>query len=67
VRVITNWLDLLAGPREVAQVLDRLGGEVGLLADFGNWKGPRKYADLAAIFGGRRIRTPRHISRASAK
>jgi len=52
VRVITeNWLDLLAGPREVDQVLDRLNGEVGLLADFGNWKGPRKYADLAAIFG----------------
>ena len=52
VRVITeNWLDLLAGPAEVAEVLDRLDGEVGLLADFGNWKGPRKYADLAAIFG----------------
>jgi sugar phosphate isomerase/epimerase len=50
VRVITeNWLDLLAGPREVTEVLDRLDGEVGLLADFGNWKGPRKYADLAAI------------------
>jgi sugar phosphate isomerase/epimerase len=52
VRVITeNWFDLLAGPREVDYVLDRLDGEVGLLADFGNWKGPRKYADLAAIFG----------------
>jgi sugar phosphate isomerase/epimerase len=52
VRIITeNWLDLLAGPREVIHVLDRLDGEVGLLADFGNWKGPGKYADLAAIFG----------------
>jgi sugar phosphate isomerase/epimerase len=52
VRIITeNWLDLLAGPSEVNAVLDRLGGEVGLLADFGNWKGPHKYADLAAIFG----------------
>jgi sugar phosphate isomerase/epimerase len=52
VRIVTeNWFDLLAGPREVGAVLDRLGGEVGLLADFGNWKGARKYADLAAIFG----------------
>src|SRR5262249_52879418 len=51
VRIITeNWHDLLAGPSEVAAVLDRLDGEVGLLADFGNWKGARKYADLAAIF-----------------
>lgn len=52
VRIITeNWHDLFASPREVLDVLDRLGGEVGLLADFGNWKGPRKYSDLAAIFG----------------
>jgi sugar phosphate isomerase/epimerase len=52
VRIITeNWLDLLAGPREVIHVLDRLDGEVGLLADFGNWKGSGKYADLAAVFG----------------
>ena len=52
VRIITeNWLDLLTGPREVNAVLDRLDGEVGLLVDFGNWKGERKYADLAAVFG----------------
>ena len=52
VRIITeNWLDLLAGPREVNAVLDRLDGAVGLLVDFGNWKGERKYADLAAVFG----------------
>jgi sugar phosphate isomerase/epimerase len=52
VRIITeNWLDLLAGPREVTHVLDRLDGEVGLLADFGNWKGPGKYGDLASILG----------------
>lgn len=51
VRIITeNWHDLLKGPREVIEVLDRLNGDVGLLADFGNWKGPQKYADLAAIF-----------------
>jgi sugar phosphate isomerase/epimerase len=52
VRVITeNWLDLLRWPREVNEVLDRLAGAVGLLVDFGNWKGAGKYADLAAIFG----------------
>ncbi len=52
VRIITeNWFDLLAGPREVNEVLDRLQGEVGFLVDFGNWKGAGKYADLAAVFG----------------
>ena len=68
VRVITeNWLDLLAGPREVAQVLDRLGGEVGLLADFGNWKGPRNTPISPPSSTARRICTPRRISRGSAK
>ena len=52
VRVITeNWFDTLSGPGEVHAVLDRLDGDVGLLADFGNWKGATKYADLAAIIG----------------
>ena len=52
VRVITeNWFDLLAGPMEVDHVLDRLDGEVGLLVDFGNWKGPQKYGNLAAVLG----------------
>jgi sugar phosphate isomerase/epimerase len=52
VRIITeNWHDLLAGPNEVAYVLDRLDGAVGFLADFGNWQGPSKYADLAAVLG----------------
>jgi sugar phosphate isomerase/epimerase len=51
VRIVTeNWFDLLSGPREVDYVLDRLNGEVGLLADFGNWHGASKYRDLAAIF-----------------
>jgi sugar phosphate isomerase/epimerase len=50
VEVITeNWLALLSGPDEVHHVLDRLDGEVGFLADFGNWKGPTKYDDLASI------------------
>jgi len=50
VRVITeNWLDLLASPKEVAHVMDAVGDDLGLLADFGNWKGPTKYDDLAEI------------------
>ena len=49
-RVITeNWFDLLSGPAEVDFVLDTVGDDLGLLADFGNWKGPSKYADLARI------------------
>lgn len=52
VRVLTeNWFALLSGPREVDHVLDRLEGEVGFLADFGNWTGAGKYADLAAVLG----------------
>jgi len=53
VRVTTeNWLALLASPKEVHHVLDRLEDEVGFMADFGNWKttGPRKYEELASIF-----------------
>ena len=50
VRVITeNWFDLLATPVAVGHVLDGVGDDLGFLADFGNWKGPTKYADLAAI------------------
>ena len=52
VRIITeNWFALTAGPQEVNHILDQLEGEVGLLADTGNWSGPSKYDDLAAIFG----------------
>jgi hypothetical protein len=52
VRVITeNWYALTAGPAEIEQLLDALEGDVGLLADMGNWGGPEKYANLAAIYG----------------
>lgn len=52
VRVMTeNWFDTLGSPNEVHAVLDRLDGKVGFLADFGNWKGPSKYRDLASVFG----------------
>jgi sugar phosphate isomerase/epimerase len=49
VRIVTeNWHDLLASQREVNHVLDAVPG-LGLLADFGNWKGEWKYDALAAI------------------
>ncbi len=51
VRLVTeNWFDLLAEPAHVHFLLDKLDGRVGLLADFGNWGGPDKYADLQSIF-----------------
>jgi len=52
VRVTTeNWLALTESPREVHHILDRVDGEVGFMADFGNWKttGPKRYEDLASI------------------
>jgi len=52
VRIVTeNWFALTAGPKEINHILDRLEGEVGLLADTGNWSGPTKYESLQAIFG----------------
>lgn len=48
VRIITeNWFDLLSTPDAVQQVMDAV--DIGLLADFGNWKGLSKYDHLAAI------------------
>jgi sugar phosphate isomerase/epimerase len=50
VRIVTeNWHALLSTPAAVHAVMDRVGNDLGLLADFGNWSGPQKYADLAAI------------------
>ncbi len=50
VRVVTeNWFDLTAGPAEVDAILDAADGQVGLLIDLGNWKGPDKYDHLAAV------------------
>lgn len=50
VRIATeNWLDLVPGPAEIEYLMDHVGDDLGLLADFGNWKGPSKYADLARI------------------
>lgn len=51
VRVTTeNWFPLLSRPETVLLLLDSLEGEAGLNLDFGNWSGPTKYDDLAAIF-----------------
>jgi sugar phosphate isomerase/epimerase len=50
VRVMTeNWHALTMRPENLLALLDRLEGEVGLCCDFGNYKGPAKYDDLAAI------------------
>lgn len=50
VRIVTeNWLDLTPGPDEITYLLDRAGPDLGLLADFGNWKGPDKYRHLQTI------------------
>jgi hypothetical protein len=46
---IENWFPLLSRPEQVHALLDSLEGTVGLNADFGNWAGPTKYDDLAAI------------------
>ncbi len=46
---IENWFDLLKTPADVFTLLDRLEGRVGLCMDYGNWGGPTKYEDLAAI------------------
>ena len=64
VRVLTeNWFDLTAGPAEVNGILDALDGEVGLLADTGNWEGADKYEKLAAVFGrAERCHTKAHFS-----
>ncbi|MBK1795969.1 sugar phosphate isomerase/epimerase [Devosia sp. WQ 349] len=50
-RIVTeNWYDLLSTAESVHTLLDRLDGRVGLLADFGNFTGPNKYAELKSIF-----------------
>lgn len=45
-----NWFDLLSTSDAVHELLDRLEGQVGLLADFGNWTGADKYDGLKSIF-----------------
>lgn len=50
VGVITeNWHVLSMQPRNLLAILDGLDGAVGLCADFGNYRGPTRFDDLAAI------------------
>ncbi|MBO0811807.1 MAG: TIM barrel protein [Microlunatus sp.] len=50
VRIVTeNWMALLPDADCVRTVLDTAGDSVGLLVDLGNWTGPDKYEQLAAI------------------
>jgi sugar phosphate isomerase/epimerase len=44
-----NWYPVLSTPDAVLQLLQETEGRVGLNLDFGNWDGPTKYDDLAAI------------------
>lgn len=44
-----NWHATLTTPERVKSVLTALDGDLGLCVDFGNWQGPTKYEDLAAI------------------
>lgn len=48
--VTENWGKLLTHPQAVHDLLDQLDGQVGLLADFGNWTGDDKYEALSSIF-----------------
>ena len=51
VRMTTeNWFPLLSTPDAVLEMLDRLEGNLGLCADFGNWAGPDKYEALTRIY-----------------
>jgi sugar phosphate isomerase/epimerase len=50
VRVVTeNWHAMMPGSREVLKLIELTDNRVPLCLDFGNWSGPTKYAELAAI------------------
>ena len=52
IRVLTeNWLTLLPDARWTRDLLDRLGDEVGLLIDTGNWDGADKYEQIRSVAG----------------
>lgn len=49
-RLLTeNWFDTTGTPASTLGILDALDGKLGLMLDFGNWKGEGKYEDLAHI------------------
>lgn len=50
VRAMTeNWLNLTPDAKSVCYLIERLDGQIGLCADFGNWRGANKYDELAQI------------------
>lgn len=50
VRVVTeNWWEMMPDAEAVHALLKETGDTVGLMIDLGNWSGPDKYQDLAAI------------------
>jgi sugar phosphate isomerase/epimerase len=50
IRVITeNWLEMTPDATAVLALLDATGPSIGLMIDLGNWRGPDKYRELAAI------------------
>jgi sugar phosphate isomerase/epimerase len=50
VRIVTeNWLGMMPDAQAVRSFLAETGDVVGLLIDLGNWRGPGKYDELAAI------------------
>ena len=44
-----NWFGTASTPEAVLYLMDRMGGQVGLCMDFGNWKGEKKYQNLGRI------------------
>lgn len=51
-RLVTeNWHALLPDAASVVELLDQTEGQVGFLVDLGNWKGPDRHAQLAAVAG----------------
>lgn len=44
-----NWFPLLSTPNAVNEILDRMDGQLGLCADFGNWPRPGIYETLPQI------------------
>lgn len=52
IQVVTeNWLELLPDAASVQTLLNHASSDLGLLIDLGNWTGPGKYAELAAVAG----------------
>jgi sugar phosphate isomerase/epimerase len=51
-RIVTeNWHALLPDSASVNRLLDQTENHVGFLIDLGNWTGPTKYQELAAVAG----------------